>query len=207
MTTDTGTTRRRGRKVAAVLAGGLVLGVGTMATLASWNDSEFAKASFKAGTFNMVGSIDQTTFSEHATEGAAGTLSFGTTVGNVQPGDTLYAGYAVQLDKDTTYAATVNVTPGTFAGSTSGLSYTLFTTATAGCSAAATPLATIVTAGTALNSVGSANSFALAKSTSIGTNPGAPVYLCFKVTAAATGLVQGQTATPIWNFTATSGAS
>ncbi|MGV8909948.1 MAG: SipW-dependent-type signal peptide-containing protein [Propionicimonas sp.] len=43
--------RARRRKVAAALAGGLVLGVGTMATLASWNDSPAAAATYSAGQF------------------------------------------------------------------------------------------------------------------------------------------------------------
>ncbi|MGC3993671.1 MAG: SipW-dependent-type signal peptide-containing protein [Propionicimonas sp.] len=206
MKNTTETTRRRGRKVAAVLAGGLVLGVGTMATLASWNDAEFASASFKAGAFNLEGSVDQSTFSEHATEGTAGSLSFGTTYNNLQPGDSVYSGYAIRLDKNSTYSATAVVSPGTFAGSTTGLSYTLFTTGTAGCSASSTSTGVIVAAGTALNSVGTPGSISLAKSTNVGTSAGATVYLCFKVTA-DTNLVQGQTAAPIWKFTATSGAS
>lgn len=32
-----------GRKVRAILAGGLVLGVGAAVVLAAWNDSEFAQ--------------------------------------------------------------------------------------------------------------------------------------------------------------------
>jgi hypothetical protein len=46
----------------------------------------------------------------------------------------------------------------------------------------------------------------LNKTTSLGSTAGAPVYLCFKVTA-DTNLVMAQTAAPVWNFTATSGAS
>ncbi len=206
MNNTTETKRQRGRKVAAVLAGGLVLGVGTMATLASWNDSEFAKATFTAGTFNLEGSVNQTAFSEHATEGAAGTLLFSTAYNNLQPGDTVYSGYAVRLDKNTTYGATVNVSAGTFTGSTTGLTYTLFTTATAGCTTMSTPVTNIVSAGTALNSVGTPTSFTLNKSTNVGTTDAAPVYLCFKVSADSS-LTQAQTATPIWKFTATSSAS
>ena len=62
-TTDPKANRRVGRKIAAVLAGGLVLGVGIMATLGSWNDSEFASASFTAGTFIFEGGADQATTS------------------------------------------------------------------------------------------------------------------------------------------------
>ncbi|PKQ22346.1 MAG: hypothetical protein CVT65_13865, partial [Actinobacteria bacterium HGW-Actinobacteria-5] len=93
------TDRQRGRKVAAVLAGGLVLGVGTMATLASWNDSEYATATFTAGYFNLEGAVDsaQSSFSEHALPGSAGALSFSTPVGNLTPGDVVVAPFALHL--------------------------------------------------------------------------------------------------------------
>ncbi|MEJ7649283.1 MAG: SipW-dependent-type signal peptide-containing protein [Nakamurella sp.] len=45
--------RDRRRKFRAVLAAGLVLGVGGAVTLAAWNDSEYATGTFTAGTFNM----------------------------------------------------------------------------------------------------------------------------------------------------------
>ncbi|MDR2320511.1 MAG: SipW-dependent-type signal peptide-containing protein, partial [Microbacterium sp.] len=53
-------TRRRGlalRRIRAVLAGGLVLGVGATVTLASWNDGEYATGTSTAGTFDVVGGI------------------------------------------------------------------------------------------------------------------------------------------------------
>lgn len=210
-TTTNETKRQRGRKVAAILAGGLVLGVGTMATLASWNDSEFAKASFTAGAFNMEGAVDgaQSVFSEHSTAGAAGTLAFTSIFSNLQPGDVVYAPYALRLDKNTTYNATVAVTSDSMSGSTQGLSYTLFTTATAGCSASSTPVTTVVPAGTPLNGVGAASTISLTKTANVGTTAGAAAFLCFKVTAGTTAptMAQGQTAGPVWNFTATSGAS
>ena len=43
------------RKVLAILAGGLVLGVGTAVTLAAWNDSEFASGDFAAGRIQSRG--------------------------------------------------------------------------------------------------------------------------------------------------------
>ena len=58
------------RKVLAVLAGGLVLGVGTAVTLAAWNDSEFATGDFAAGTFVFQGSTDNETFEDHTSKRA-----------------------------------------------------------------------------------------------------------------------------------------
>ena len=48
----------RSRKVRAILAGGLVLGLGAAVTLAAWNDSEFAKGTFTSGSLNIQGSVD-----------------------------------------------------------------------------------------------------------------------------------------------------
>lgn len=48
----------RGRRIKAILAGGLVFGVGATATVAAWTDSETADGSFKAGTFNIELSIN-----------------------------------------------------------------------------------------------------------------------------------------------------
>lgn len=50
------TRHRRWLRVRAVLAGGLVLGVGAAATLASWNDSEYASAVVTTSTFDLQSS-------------------------------------------------------------------------------------------------------------------------------------------------------
>ena len=49
---STGERGRRARIWRALLAGGLVLGVGATATLAAWNDSEVATGSFAASVFD-----------------------------------------------------------------------------------------------------------------------------------------------------------
>lgn len=201
--TSTTTADRRGlrRKFAAILAGGLVVGVGTMATLASWNDAEYASGSFTAGTFDLEGSLNQTVFSEHASAGTAGALVFTAPVTALTPGDVVYAPYALRLDNTTTNAGTVAVTPGASTGTVTNVTYTLFTTAAAGCSAASTPVTTVVANGTNLGAVGTPLTFAVAKP--VLPAAGATTYLCFKVTAGA-GLAQGQTGTASWVFTATS---
>lgn len=194
--------RGRRRKVAAVLAGGVVVGVGTMATLASWNDAEYAAGTFTAGSFNLVGSADQSSFAEHSTAGVSASLAFSAPVKALTPGDTVYAGYALRLDKASTNAGTVTVTAPSTAETVTNISYTLFTTDAAGCSATAKAAAIIVPAGTALGSVGSAQTFSVAKPADSSTD-GAPTYLCFKITAGA-GLEQGQHGAATWVFTATS---
>jgi predicted ribosomally synthesized peptide with SipW-like signal peptide len=202
MSSSTSADRRgRRRKFAAVLAGGLVVGVGTMATLASWSDPEYASGAFTAGKFVVQGSADQTTFSEHATLGTAASLVFTAPVTALSPGDTVYAPYALRLDNTTTNGATVVVAAGTSTGTVSNVTYTLFTTAAAGCTAASTAVTTVVANGTTLGTVGTPVTFSLTKP--VLPAAGAITYLCFKVTAGA-GLTQGQTGTASWVFTATS---
>jgi len=97
----------RRRKIYAVLAGGLVLGVGAAVTLAAWNDSEWAKSTFTAGSFNLEGSTDGTSFGDHASEGDAAALSFAVDAENVIPGESLYALYSIRLIGTTDGALTV----------------------------------------------------------------------------------------------------
>ncbi|PKQ31028.1 MAG: hypothetical protein CVT62_11265 [Actinobacteria bacterium HGW-Actinobacteria-2] len=193
--------RGRRRKVAAILAGGVVVGVGTMATLAAWTDTEYATGSFTAGRFTFQGSTDQTTFSEHTTSGTAATLSFSSPVTALSPNDTVYSSYAVRLYRDSTSAATVAITAPSTTGTVTNITYTVIKTATTGCNAASTGTV-VVPAGTALGGVGAATPFTLAAPANA-TTDGVPAYLCFKATAGA-GLAQGQTGSATWLFTATS---
>jgi predicted ribosomally synthesized peptide with SipW-like signal peptide len=199
---DQSSKRSARRKVAAVLAGGLVLGVGTMATLASWNDSEFASATFTAGKFNLEGAVDasQATFGEHATSGAAGGLTFTAPFNNLTPTDVVAAPYAVRLAANTTNNATLNLTAATSTGTVTNLTYELIKTSGAGCTTASTGTV-IVPAGTAVTSV-AATPITLSMGSPV-TNAGTPAYLCFKVTAGA-GLAQSQTGAVTWQFQAVS---
>nr|WP_300150904.1 SipW-dependent-type signal peptide-containing protein [Propionicimonas sp.] len=203
MTDTTETRRQRGRKVAAILAGGLVLGVGTMATLAAWNDTEVATGTFTAGRFNMEGSADKgANWGDHTTSPGAA-LSFSTPFNNLQPGSTVYSTYQVRLAANTTNNATVALSASSD-GSVAGLTYQLATVATATCDDAALAAGTnLVPAGTTIGSA-SASTFTLSKGTPT-TSAGATVNLCFKVTAGA--ITQGQTGSGTWTFTATSTAS
>ncbi len=207
MSNTTNQTKRQGsRKVAAILAGGLVLGVGTMATLASWNDSEYANATFTAGRFNLQGSLTGAagSFSDHATTPGAA-LSFSAPFSNLQPDSVTFAAYAVQLTADTTNDATVSISA-TSQDAVTGLTYQLVKVPSITCSqsaidaAAATAANVLVPAGTAVGSAAGATTFDLAKAA------GSTAFLCFKVSANS-GLVQGQSGTGVWQFTATSKAN
>jgi predicted ribosomally synthesized peptide with SipW-like signal peptide len=191
----------RSRKGRALLAGGLVLGVGAAITLAAWNDSEFAQGTFGTGAFNLVGSTDGTTYAEHATVGAPATLGFTVSPTLLAPGDVVYAPFAVRLDAATTNAAVVTISNAASSGTVANLTYTLIQPSAFGCAAGTTGTA-LVPASTAVGTVPASTTFALA----IGTPPteaGAPVFLCFKVTAGAL-VAQGQTGTATWQFAAAS---
>ncbi len=198
------------RKAKAILAGGLVLGIGAAVTLAAWNDSEFVIGNFGGGHFKMVGSADASeAFTNHDSDSADAALNFQVNASNMTPGQTVAAPYAVRLDAATDFAAAVRVNSAQGSGDAEDhLTYGIFTvTGWNGCTPNATASAEteIVPAGTGLDSVAGASSFDLAKSTN-GTDPGDPVYLCFQVKADDT-LVQDETATATWELLAESKAS
>lgn len=198
--TSVETSKRPGKapKIRAILAGGLVLGVGAAITLAAWNDSEFAQGTFTAGAFNLEGSTDGTAFAEHPV-GSPATLSFTANPGNLSPGDVVTAPFAVRLDDATTNDATVTVSTEASTGSLTGLTYSLTQSTAFGCGEPVT--VTLVTAGQALGSTPGSVTFALAQGA--GTDPGDPVNLCFRITADSN-LVQSQTGTTTWEFAAQS---
>lgn len=197
-TDHTQTKRQRGRKVAAILAGGLVLGVGTMATLASWNDSEFAKAEFTAGTFVFQGTADNSEWKDHKLVGDAASLSFTTPVANLTPNDVVGASFAVRLGAGTTHSADVTVTSLAPTGANaSHLTYRLVKTATWQCDKNTTGSEVLI-ADTDLGS--GSKTFEL---TAPASGEGAPYYVCFQVKAKGS-LLQSEKANATWQFSAVS---
>ncbi|MCE4027769.1 MULTISPECIES: SipW-dependent-type signal peptide-containing protein [unclassified Microbacterium] len=206
MDTVTPTTRNR-RKVLAVLAGGLVLGVGAAITLAAWNDSEFATGTFTAGSFNLEGSTTSATagFTNHnVTKGdTAAALSFTAPFSNLSPGDVVYAPFWVRLDSTTTNNATLVASTGTGTGANAAnVSYSVYSIAPAATCDATATTGTLVASGTDLTTFTAGSSVALAKGATAGT-AGAAAQLCFVATAKSS-LTQGGAATGTWSFTATS---
>ncbi|WP_311259540.1 SipW-dependent-type signal peptide-containing protein [Microbacterium sp. WCS2018Hpa-9] len=199
------------RKVLAVLAGGLVLGVGIGVTLAAWNDSEFATGTFTAGSFNLEGSTTSAAagYDDHNVDlgqtAAALVFELPAVASSMSPGDVVYAPFWVRLDSTTTNSATLvpsGITAGT-GGNEANLSYTV-TAIDPGDACDATAAGTVVATGATLSAQTGATSVPLAEGTPTGT-AGTPVQLCFAVTA-GTGLTQGATAIATWEFTATSTA-
>lgn len=197
------TTKTRSRKFKAILAGGIVLGVGAAVTLAAWTDDEWAEGVFGAGSFNVQGSTDGTTFADHESADGAAALTFDLDGGgNMSPGDTVAAPFVLRLDGPTSYDATVSLESAAGDGDNAeALSYAIVQVASAGdCSADATGTS-IVPKGTALDSTTGAADFNLTAGADTAT--GDPVTLCFQVTAGDS-LEQGQNTTAQWQFTATS---
>lgn len=193
-------------RVKALLAGGLVLGIGAAMTLAAWTDQEFATGSFTAGSFNVVGSADGLTFADHATSdpGVPAALSFSTGFDNLSKSSVVAAAYVLHLDATTTVAGKGSVVSSTASGTASThLTYGVIEVASV---AACTPAATgtmRVPAGTALGAATTGTTqYTLAAGNGT-TTPGADVFLCIQVTSDAT-LPQGSTATATWQFSATS---
>lgn len=186
------------RKVRAILAGGLVLGVGAAITLAAWNSSEFATGIFGTGALELQGSLDGASFANHPVVDPAG-LTFSLNPEDLSPGDRVSAPFAVQLSKDTTYDATVTLNTD-FGSNLEGLEYRVFSTAAFGCTSEVVGGGIVeVTALTTGQGVGG---FDLSKP-AIADQPGATVNLCFEVTAGPQGVLStGESSTAVWEFAA-----
>lgn len=171
----------RRNKIYAVLAGGLVLGVGGAVTLAAWNDSEFATGNFTAGSFVFEGSEDGTTWGEHATEGAAAALTFSEDFDNLSPDDVVYAPYALRLTATT--GADLSAVAPVVTGDLNGqLTFASVATTTFGCDA------TAFAGGTAVPTT---------------MADGDVVNLCLQVTASSA-IEQGDTGVAVWQWNAVS---
>lgn len=185
-------------KVRAILAGGLVLGIGAAVTLAAWNDSDFAKGTFAAGVFNLEGSADGAVFNDNPA-GTPATLDFTLDPANLAPGDTVAAPFAVRLDGSSTNNASVTVSTETSDGNLAGLTYSLTRSTNFGCTE---PITSTLVSAQPLGSTPAEVAFTLSQGAE-DDEAGAPANLCFRVTAGPT-LVQAQTGSTTWEFAAES---
>lgn len=199
------------KRVRAILAGGLVLGVGATVTLAAWNDSEFARGTFTAATFNLEGSTTSGTtgFSDHAGSGVAAGLSFTVPFNNMSPASVVYAPFWVRLAANTTSAANLGVatiaSDDTVGTNSTHLSYSIFNLAgvTDTCDAATVASLTAIASGTTLASGPVTSTTVPLAIGSPVTAAGTAANLCFVVTAASS-LGQSGVTTTTWQLTATS---
>lgn len=199
-------TRTMSKKIKALLAGGLVLGVGGTVVLAAWTDSEFAEGIFTAGSFNLEGSDDGTTYADQDTVDGALQLTFSDLFDNLAPEDTTYAAYWLRLDAPTTTDATLTPTSVTATDITGtnadAISWTLTQVDSGDCEAG-TAVGTVVASGSTLDELTGATTLDLTANAA-GT-AGTAVPLCFAVTAGAEDTFEqaGQTSA-VWQFDATS---
>lgn len=209
-------TSRLSRKVRAVLAGGLVLGVGAAATLAAWTDSEFGTATFTASRFDTESSINGTAFADNPNSpGATMTV----TGGGLSPNQRNYSFIDVRSKAGSIAgtlalgAPTVTNTPPAAAPATPTLGGTLqyrvvATAPGAACTAAAfTAGATYIVGGpSALVPLATPGAATVPLSAAGATAPSTAVRLCFDVflPSTAANSLQGWATTSTWQITATS---
>lgn len=111
------------RKRKALLAGGVVLGLGAAVTLAAWSDDVFANGIFNTGTFELegnvtaTGNVTNTTSDWKKYDGATNSdtdadLVFNKEISNkstLSYGEPVFAPIALRLSGDTTVDATVRL--------------------------------------------------------------------------------------------------
>jgi predicted ribosomally synthesized peptide with SipW-like signal peptide len=199
----------------ALLAGGLVLGLGATVTAASWNDSEYATATLSTSTFNTESNVNALGYVDAPTApGTTVTLPVGAFSPNVK-------GYLQVLirTKANSIAGTVVLNPGVVTGSgpnaaadalafTQNFSYRVVRTTTT-CNDQAflgSPVWVVGTAGggVALNTGQTGGVNVLAAATP--TLPGSATGFCFEVllSGSAPNDLQGKSAAATWQFLATS---
>lgn len=192
---------RTSRRIRALLAAGVVLGIGAASTLAAWTDQENASATLTAGTFGIVGAAGTDAFAEHPASGPA-RLSFSVPTGGLMPGATVYAKFTVKTTAQSA-AGSVSLTAG--AGTDGGLAQYL-RYGVRQIAAGATCEKTSYDAGAVVVPHDSALATPTTPTTpaqSLGAAGANPVAYCFAVTlvASAPNDAQGKTASPAWIFT------
>jgi predicted ribosomally synthesized peptide with SipW-like signal peptide len=204
-------TTPRFTRARAILAGGLVLGVGAAVTYASWTDSEYATGSFSASSFNTESTVDGTIWADNAgAPGAALTLA----ATELSPSVVKAAPFGIRAKAGSVAGNLVLQTPTTTGALGSALEYRVYTMSdanhVAGCT---TDLAPIAAAGWIVGSAGSWSTVPTpppSNSTTVvagsASAAGTPTWFCFQVRipAGADNALQGASGNASWQFTAAS---
>lgn len=210
----------RGRKRKALLAGGVVLGLGATMTLAAWTDDVWVSGSFNAGTFNVQGAVDSagTVWREYGSSESSevGGLNFTFTPTAMSPGQSVYAPLNLRVGPDSSpYNAAITVASAPTAPASGAdlaffdkLRISLYGVSPANCNFEGTdgknPTPTPTLPGydyESLNTTSTSTLLTLVGSTS------APQGVCFRITldSSATSAVQGGQANGLtWRFNAVS---
>lgn len=198
---------RRFVRLRALLAGGLVLGIGGSLTLAAWTDSEFGQATFTASVFNTQSSVDLgTTWIDAIT---AGSQNFTFNPAGMSPTSTRYAPMWIRTKTGSMDGAlALQGATGASGALGTALIYRVvrYTTGTCDVSQFTAGATYIVgAAGTPLAG-GVPLTTAAAASTAVAANATPATQLCFEVTmkSDAANTLQGQSVTVNWEVKATS---
>lgn len=201
MTTIDATREDKRRKRKAILASGIVLGVGAVITLAAWNDSVWGTAAFGTGDsqWNLEGSIDGgNIWDEFQEPGTAGVMKFPPSATGLIPGQTIAANYGVK-EEFGKVASTVTLQAPTLGGGSPLDPFINVQVISQGPSATA-PTCTAATTGTVVQS-GKLNALTAGTTQDLPKGNTDAQWYCFKVTldqAAPHGLAQ--TTNPNWEF-------
>jgi predicted ribosomally synthesized peptide with SipW-like signal peptide len=199
--------------VRALLAGGLVLGLGATFTFAAWTDKAYVSSDFGTGTFGIQANVSSPFSSggwaEYGTSAGAGTLTFSIPTTSVVPGVPTYAPVSLRTISGS-IAALVTIEGATTTGSVSlgaALRYRVIQAATCNAAAFTGSPTYIVGSSTpvALTTGSAANAISL-QADGANTAPNGTAY-CFELSlpdTPANQLLQGLSATAVWQFTATS---
>lgn len=131
------------RRLRAVAAGGAVLGLGAVMTLAAWSDVQTFEGSFRAGSFGILGSTDGVNWTNNTDTPLELTFAGSD---NLVPGTAVYAGYHLKNIGTIPAHITYSVTEQGALNLGTDLTYQLVRTAGPACDA------TAVTGGMAVNS-------------------------------------------------------
>ncbi|RBP68120.1 putative ribosomally synthesized peptide with SipW-like signal peptide [Brevibacterium sanguinis] len=209
---ETSFRRLRLRRIKAVLAGGLVFGIGSAATMAAWTDTESATGSFTAGRFAIELSVDKSWSNSRE-------MTFN--AGGMFPGKVVHAPVFVRTSADTTMKGRISVAGGGVSGTPNALAQSLsykavtksFATAAEAMAAACDDSAFTSGADYVFGSASSSRPLQTGATgstqQSLQAAAGSVQLYCFRVELAssAPNSAQGQSATHTWTFTAESTAS
>lgn len=219
---------RKARKVRALLAGGLVLGIGAAFTLAAWTDNEwvFGQSDNGGGPGTKTYHMEQNTWS--GTAGAAawsdqaaapgGALTFSINADKLVPGATVYAPMQLRAKAGSealvaTLAEGVQSTPTDPVSNSAALYAALTYQAKQGVPQGSCNAAGFAGGGTDLVAAGSALTANSATAINLpagadAVTDGAAVSICFALTlpSNASSALQGLQTVPLWRFTSTVGS-
>lgn len=197
----------RSRKIRALLASGLVLGVGATLTLASWNDSEHVSTRLDAGFFEIEGSTGSDDPFSSSSEEDPQALTFEPGMEPMGPGGSRYALFSVRTQEGS-LGGTVQVQPADWGPESTGLEgfleYGIAVIDSTTCDESAFEGSSefVVEPGTDLDAVDPP----IGEPLDLDPDEGSSVNYCLQLTLPAedTNGAQGLSVTPQWQFLGTS---